>query len=262
MRDWASRKGHEIAFLVTPRGGTWASPVELVSLASPGTVVMAVPNVEACGPTLSATDVDLGIVFAFPPIPEDVAMIPRNGMVNLHPSLLPAYRGANGFRSLYDGSPRIGATLHHLTPELDTGPILAQASEPTPEDIQPTTALEALQRTAAAVLESGVPRALAGEPGEEQGPSPTPPADRFTEAETLLDLGLAAHNFQCRFSALSLAGLQPRVALDGQSQPLRAARLLPGLSAQGPGVIRQSSRRAIVAAADAVLELELGELPF
>jgi methionyl-tRNA formyltransferase len=223
---------------------------------------MAVPSVEACAPTLRALDIDLGIVFTFRPVPEAVAAIPQHGTVNVHPSLLPAYRGANGFRSLYDGAPRLGASLHYLTAELDAGPILAQASEPTPTDIQPTVALEALQRTAAAVLETGVPRALAGAPGEDQGPSPTRQAVRFTEDETLLDLTLPAHDFQCRFSALSLAGVQPRVALDGQSQSLRGARLLRGLSAQRPGVIQLSSRRALVATADAVLELELGELPF
>jgi methionyl-tRNA formyltransferase len=246
---------------VPPGGGARGSASGVVTLAGPDTVVMVVPSVQACEAALSSLDVDLGIVFTFRRIPDVLAAIPRHGMVNVHQSLLPAYRGANGFRSLYEAEPRLGATLHYLTPEFDSGPILAQASEPTPEDVDPASALEVLQRTAAGVLEAGVPRALAGEPGEGQDPSASSDAPLFTEEDAVLELSLTAQQFQCRFSALSLAAKQPSVTLDGARHPLRAARRLPGLTATARGVIRFASRRAIVAVADAVLELELGELP-
>lgn len=264
VRDWAGREGHEIALLVTlsANNGASAAGGGVCTMAGPDTVVMVVPRVEMCEETLRALDVELGIVFTFRRVPETVAALPRHGTVNLHPSLLPAYRGTNGLRSLFEGEPRLGATLHYLTPEFDAGPILAQVSEPTPADVQPPTALETLKRVAAAALDAGVPRALAGEPGEDQDSSAASSAPSFTEEDTVLDFGLTGHQFQCRFSALSIAGRQPRVALEGATQPLRAVRRLPGLTANGPGVVRSASRRALVATADEVLELELGELPF
>ena len=112
----------------------------------PSAVFMVVPTVEACEAAVADMDVDIGIVFTFRLIPERVAQLPRHGTVNVHPSLLPAYRGANGLRSLYEGEPRLGVTLHYLTAEVDGGPILAQASEPTPEDVQPHSALDTLKR--------------------------------------------------------------------------------------------------------------------
>jgi methionyl-tRNA formyltransferase len=262
VRDWAARADHEIKLLVTFPANAQGPGGGLITLAGADTTVMIVPSTAACEAALRALDVDLGVVFTFRRVPESVAAIPRRGVVNLHPSLLPAYRGPNGLRSLFDGAPRLGATLHHLTPEFDAGPILAQASEATPEDVDPASALEALKRAAAEALDAGVPRALAGEPGEEQDPSAAPAATEFTDQERVLDLTLTAHLFQCRFSALSLAAKQPTVMLDEAPHALRAIRRLPGVTAGGPGVIRLASRRAIVATADHVLELELGELPF
>jgi methionyl-tRNA formyltransferase len=257
VRDWAAGAGHEVAMLVTlplvapaPGGGVSTLPFS-------STMVMVVPNVEACAPALSALDVDLGVVFTFSRIPESVAMIPRHGMVNLHPSLLPAYAGPNEFRSLYEGEPRLGATLHHLTPELDAGPVLAQASGATPEDVQPASALETMRRAATAALDAGVPRALAGDPGEDQDLSAATRAAPFTDNEAVLELGLKTQRFQCRFSALNLAGLQPKLRLASELRRLTAVRRLQGLAAEAPGVIRLAARSAIVATPDGVLELDI-----
>lgn len=262
VRDWASRAGHEIALLVAVTGSGSVAALRGSDALGGETVVMVVPDVAACAATLAEMRVDLGIVFSFPRIPDEIASLPRHGMLNLHPSLLPAYRGPNGFRALYEGETRLGATLHHLTPELDGGPILAQASHPTPDDVQPMTALETLQRAARDALEDGVPRALAGEAGQAQDPSVASDARPFTQDESVLDLALSAFLFQCRTSALVLAGVQPSVVFGRERRALRTARDLPGLTAAAPGVIRLSARRAIVATADGVLELELGDLPF
>jgi len=262
VRDWAASAGHDIALLVTrPAKGT-APGLQDTSQASPETVVMVSPNVRVCEATMSELEVDLAVVFTFLRVPESVANIPRHGCINLHPSLLPAYRGANGLRSLYEGEPRIGATLHYLTPEFDAGAILAQSSLATPEDVEPLSALAALQEASRDCLVAGVPRALAGEPGEEQDASEATGAPKFSEDETVLSYAVSTHLFQCRFSALTLAGIQPMVMVDDEPQPVRAVKRLSGLSAPSPGVVSSTSRRAIVAAADGVLELELGKQPF
>ncbi len=49
------------------------------------------------------------------------------GIINIHHSFLPAFVGANPYRSAYDrGVKLIGATAHYVTEELDQGPIIEQ----------------------------------------------------------------------------------------------------------------------------------------
>lgn len=52
-------------------------------------------------------------------------------MVNIHPSLLPAFTGLNTHQRAIDAGCRVaGATVHRVTAELDVGPILGQAVVP------------------------------------------------------------------------------------------------------------------------------------
>lgn len=52
-------------------------------------------------------------------------------LINIHPSLLPAFAGLNTHQRAIDAGCRVaGATVHHVTAELDHGPILAQATVP------------------------------------------------------------------------------------------------------------------------------------
>ncbi len=53
----------------------------------------------------------------------------RNRMINIHPSLLPAYKGLDTHeRVLRDGGRISGCTVHFVRPEMDEGPIIAQAA--------------------------------------------------------------------------------------------------------------------------------------
>lgn len=48
-------------------------------------------------------------------------------VINLHPSLLPSFKGADGIAQAYKAGVKItGCTVHRVTPELDAGPILDQ----------------------------------------------------------------------------------------------------------------------------------------
>ena len=67
-----------------------------------------------------------------PPI-LDVLGGPESGsvFVNLHPGLLPSYRGVNTFLwSMRHGAREAGFTLHHLAVDWDTGPVIGQARFP------------------------------------------------------------------------------------------------------------------------------------
>lgn len=68
-------------------------------------------------------------------------------MINIHPSLLPKYRGLDTHaRALEAGEREAGCTVHEVTPALDDGPILGQA-------LVPVLAGDTPQRLAARVLE-------------------------------------------------------------------------------------------------------------
>jgi len=52
-------------------------------------------------------------------------------MLNIHPSLLPKYKGLNTHQKAIDaGDERHGATVHFVTPDLDSGPLIIQAEVP------------------------------------------------------------------------------------------------------------------------------------
>jgi phosphoribosylglycinamide formyltransferase-1 len=67
-------------------------------------------------------------------------------MINIHPSLLPAYTGLHTHRrALADGVRVHGCTVHFVTPTLDCGPIIAQATVPVlPGDDEDTLAARVL----------------------------------------------------------------------------------------------------------------------
>ena len=55
----------------------------------------------------------------------------RGRMINIHPSLLPAFKGLNTHaRALDAGAKTHGCTVHYVEPELDSGPIILQAEVP------------------------------------------------------------------------------------------------------------------------------------
>jgi phosphoribosylglycinamide formyltransferase-1 len=69
-------------------------------------------------------------------------------LLNIHPSLLPAFPGLHTHRrALEAGCKLAGATVHVVTPALDHGPIVAQAVVPVqPDDDEATLAARVLER--------------------------------------------------------------------------------------------------------------------
>ena len=79
---------------------------------------------------------DLIAVVAFRILPEIVYNLPRLGSINLHASLLPAYRGAAPINwALINGEEKTGLTTFYLEKQVDTGDVLLQREVPiTPDD--------------------------------------------------------------------------------------------------------------------------------
>ncbi|MBN1487127.1 MAG: methionyl-tRNA formyltransferase [Anaerolineae bacterium] len=106
-----------------------ASPVKKLALADGIPVyqpqklrrVDAIENIRAWAP-------DLIVVAAYGQIiPEAILSLPRYGVLNIHPSLLPRWRGASPVQStILAGDSVTGVTIMLLDEGLDTGPIISQ----------------------------------------------------------------------------------------------------------------------------------------
>jgi phosphoribosylglycinamide formyltransferase-1 len=72
----------------------------------------------------------------------------RGKMINIHPSLLPAYKGLHTHkRAIEAGEKFAGCTVHFVTPELDDGPTILQAKVPVmPGDSEDTLAARVLEQ--------------------------------------------------------------------------------------------------------------------
>jgi methionyl-tRNA formyltransferase len=79
---------------------------------------------------------DLGVVVAFGRIlPDALLGIPRLGMINVHASLLPRYRGAAPIqRAVLAGDSETGVSIMRVVTELDAGPVFTIARAPIPAD--------------------------------------------------------------------------------------------------------------------------------
>lgn len=61
-------------------------------------------------------------------------------LLNIHPSLLPAYKGLNTHQRALDAGEKVhGCSVHFVTPELDGGPVIAQARVAVQSDDTPTS---------------------------------------------------------------------------------------------------------------------------
>jgi phosphoribosylglycinamide formyltransferase-1 len=91
---------------------------------------------EALAAAIDAEGADLVVLAGFMRVLGN-AFIERYAgrMLNIHPSLLPAYPGLHTHaRALADGVRLHGCTVHFVTPQVDVGPIVAQAAVPVHDD--------------------------------------------------------------------------------------------------------------------------------
>ena len=136
--------GHEITAVVTRpdrprgRGRKLAPPPVKISARRLGLPVMQPRALESLDflERLRRLDADLFVVVAFVILPGVVLRIPRLGSVNLHPSLLPKYRGAAPVNwAIIRGETETGISVFRLTRRVDAGDLLfQQAVEINPDE--------------------------------------------------------------------------------------------------------------------------------
>ncbi|MGN7976390.1 methionyl-tRNA formyltransferase [Microbacterium sp. 22195] len=141
---------HEIAGVVTrpdaPLGRKRVltpSPVAAAAEELGLTVIKAARLDDDATARITALDADLGVIVAFGGIVrEPLLSAPAHGWINLHFSLLPAWRGAAPVqRALIAGDARLGVSVFQLVPALDAGDVFAMRTVEIPSDATADAAL-------------------------------------------------------------------------------------------------------------------------
>ena len=255
---------HEVVALVSqpdrPRGrGQHLSPTPTKVLAeSKGVRVLQPERIRDVGflPTIASLAPDLGVVAAYGKIlPESLLWIPRLGMVNVHASLLPRWRGAAPVhRAVIAGDRETGVTIMRVVKELDAGPMFATVSRTiSPDETSPDVERD-LAESGASLLLDVVNRMAAGQASETpQDEALATYAPKIVKSEGAIDWSIPAqqiHNL--------VRGLQPWPLVSAR---LGDARLLihrTALTDQGtaasPGTIVRAERDVLdVAAGDGLI---------
>ena len=140
--------------------------------------------------TLHAWAPDLGVVAAYGRlIPEELLALPRLGMINVHASLLPMYRGAAPIqRAVIDGRPETGVTIMRVVKALDAGGMLDAVRRRIDRDETSAQVEADLAQIGAALLVDVVDRLACGPVQEEaQAEQLVTYASRLTKAEGAID---------------------------------------------------------------------------
>ena len=154
---------------------------------------------------LRAWQPDLGIVAAYGRIiPEHLLAVPRLGMINVHGSLLPRYRGAAPVhRAVIDGERETGVTIMRVVKELDAGAMFAKATRPIGPDETSDVVEAALAELGANLLVKVVGQIVAGTAHEEpQDATRATYASRLTKEEGLIDWSQAPSSIHNRVRGL------------------------------------------------------------
>jgi methionyl-tRNA formyltransferase len=154
---------------------------------------------------LAAWQPDLGVVAAYGQlIPSTLLAVPRFGMINVHPSLLPKYRGAAPVhRAVIGGETETGVTIMRVAPTLDSGAMFARRTHPIGANETSEELEEALAVVGARLLIEVVDRIAEGGAHEEpQDERLATYAARLTKDEGLVDWSLSASRIHDRVRGL------------------------------------------------------------
>ncbi|MEW5717775.1 MAG: methionyl-tRNA formyltransferase [Chloroflexota bacterium] len=139
---------------------------------------------------LAQTQPELILVAAYGKyIPDEILNLPTRGALNLHPSLLPRWRGACPVTAaIAAGDAETGVTIHFVASEMDTGDILAQASVPLGDEDTTETMMARLAVLGADLYADTVARWLRGEiVPRKQDHTQATWCDRMTKAQGKID---------------------------------------------------------------------------
>jgi len=228
--------GHRPVALVTvtagaARYGDVGSLDEIVSGLPAGVDTLVASSPDRLAPLIGAHAPDVAVSATFPMrLPPDALAVPRLGIVNVHPSLLPRHRGPNPIGwTLRNGEPVLGMTLHRMVDEIDAGPLLAQDSLPIDEHDDETEIFGKMATLIAQLLPTALERVARGDTGDPQDASAATAAGFFEDAYAYVDWRSPAREIHDQVRAwrcAAIAGVRGPIAdLDGRRVRLVKTRL-------------------------------------
>jgi methionyl-tRNA formyltransferase len=213
---------------------------------------------------LKERNADVAVVLAYGRIlPKAVLDAPRRGCMNLHASLLPAYRGAAPIQwAIIRGETETGIALMQMDEGLDTGPVYAERRIPIAPEDDAGALTTRLGQLAPVIIEEDLPRAVAGElplvPQNESQATFAPPLSR--------EDGLLNFNEPARSVVNRVRGLTPRpgahTTIAGRALKILGARLAPegGPEAAPGSVVRADKGGLWVSAGRGAVEILTAQL--
>jgi methionyl-tRNA formyltransferase len=221
------------------------SPVKLAALDAGLDVIQDRARAPELAERMTALAPDVATVVAYGSIlPGSLLAIPPKGFVNLHFSLLPAYRGAAPVqRSIMNGDVATGVSVMVLTEGMDEGPVLARSEVTIDPDDTSGSLGEKLAHAGAPVLASALKAHLEGRIApEDQDGSRATYAPKVTTDDARIDWNAAAADIRNLIRALdpepgawtTLQGTRVKVwrvtpsAYDGDVNPGEIVSAAPG----------------------------------
>jgi methionyl-tRNA formyltransferase len=263
---FAAEAGHRLVGVVTTPGPPKRRSLDyldVVKATPPNTDVLVTNHMNRVAAMIAPLRPDLIVCVGFPwVIPEDVLALPPLGVVNLHNSLLPKYRGPNALGWAFRNDEReYGLTLHRMVPALDAGPILAQERV----SIADEDDVDSLHRRlfdivrGQQVWDAVYERVIRGDPGEPQDESQASEAPLFEPEWRFIDWSRPARTVHNQVR--SWYGMRdiPKGAIgeiDGRQVTVLKTRLTGQQSDAAPGtVLPDSDGRLLVQCGDGPLEI-------
>jgi methionyl-tRNA formyltransferase len=237
-------QGHDVVALVVPAGTRGLRPLDaqgwmelgrLFGSAPPSLDVLMVSERAHLTPRLADLRPDLLLSFFFPwKLPPEALALPPLGAINVHPSLLPRYRGPCPLGwALREDAREVGLTFHRMDARFDTGPVLARAAFPVRDEDTEETLFEKLMLTSRRMLPPVLERVARGEPGEAQLDAEATFAPFFEPVYRDIDWRDSARAVHlkvraCRFAAWREGNGDARGRLEGRWVRVRRTRAWRG----------------------------------
>lgn len=248
--------GHEVAAVITQpdrpkgRGNKLAFPAVKTCALQLGLPVYQPTSVKDAAflELLAGYAPEVIVVVAYGRIlPQAVLELPQYGCINVHGSLLPAYRGAAPIqRAVLDGCRETGVTIMQMDQGMDTGDILLQGSLPITEEDTTGSMFEKLAVLGGELLVQALAQLQAGtlQP-QKQVEEQATYAARILKEDEVIDWAQSAEQLQCQIRGLAPAP-GAYTLWNGQRLKLWRSRVVQRESGSAPGTVIEVGKEAIL----------------
>lgn len=262
VTDWITENGHEHALAVTtpgPKSRPTPSYLDVLKLIPRNVNTLVTTKIKTVlTPILRQLKPDVILCYSFPyRITAEICQIPTYGAINIHPSVLPLYRGPNPMRQFYEGAQIFGSTAHRISADYDTGEILSQQSAPLPEKVTHKTSVIWGEMIKKCIAE-GMDKAISKVAGITQDHSRATYAAPYTDEEKWINFHEPTSVVLRKTLGLNLTGGLARAAINGQVYKIHSAQSYAiDINKSAGTIIKQEAGVFVIATLDGAVRIEV-----